>query len=102
MKKYFATTVASLCILGIAAAPGLAATPGEKYNPHAASVNNTNANANAGWGQDRSFYASGGARDELGWDNLDIKQSFPTTLGNVGDQRAAWVADWTDPHGPTE
>jgi hypothetical protein len=35
------------------------------------------------------------------WDNLDIKQSFPTALGNVGEQRAEWVATYTEAHGPT-
>jgi hypothetical protein len=92
---------ASLAALAVPTA-AMAAAPGESYNPHAASVNNTNANANAGWGQDRSFYASGGARENLGWDNLDIKQSFPTSLGKVGEQRAEWVATYTDAHGPTK
>jgi hypothetical protein len=68
----------------------LAAPPGEDSDPHAASVNNTNANPNACWGQDRSFYAS----EQFFGANMDIKQSFPTTLGNVGDQRAAWVATY--------
>jgi hypothetical protein len=49
--------------------------------------NNTNANPNACWGQDRSFYAS----EKYFGDKMDIKQSFPTDLGNVGQQRAAWV-----------
>jgi hypothetical protein len=44
-------------------------------------VNNVNANPNACWGQDRSFYASEG----FFGGNMDIKQSFPTALGNVGD-----------------
>ena len=41
-------------------------------------------------GQDRSFYAS----ENSFADNMDIKQSFPTNLGNVGEQRAAWVATY--------
>jgi hypothetical protein len=66
----------------------LAAAPGAIPNPHGNAVNNTNANPNACWGQDRSFYAS----ERFFAGNMDIKQSFPTELGNVGDQRAAWVA----------
>jgi len=42
------------------------------------------------------------AREELGWDNLDIKQSFPTELANVGEQRADWAATYTEAHGPTK
>jgi hypothetical protein len=71
----------------------LAAAPGEVSNPHDKSVNNTNANPNACWGQDRSFYAS----EQFFGSNMDIKQSFPTSLGNVGDQRAAWVATYCAP-----
>jgi hypothetical protein len=80
---------ASFAALAVPTA-ALAATPGELSNSHAASVNNTNANSNACWGQDRSFYASEGFFAA----NMDIKQSFPTDLGNVGDQRAAWVAKY--------
>jgi hypothetical protein len=68
----------------------LAATPGQVDNPHGKSVNNTNANPNACWGQDRSFYAS----KQFFGGNMDIKQSFPKSLGNVGDQRAEWVATY--------
>jgi cytochrome c556 len=68
----------------------LAAKPGEVYNAHDASVNNTNANEHAVWGQDRSFYAS----EKYFGANMDIKQSFPTDLGGVGEQRAAWVAEF--------
>jgi hypothetical protein len=71
----------------------LAAQPGEIDNPHGKSVNNTNANPNACWGQDRSFYASEGFFPN----NMDIKQSFPASLGNVGDQRAAWVTTYCAP-----
>ena len=67
------------------AVPALAVTPG-------AAVKNPNANANACWGQDRSFYASQG----FFADNMDIKQSFPN---NVGEERAAWVATYCAPHG---
>jgi hypothetical protein len=88
MKMYFATAVASLCFAGVAVAPGLATQPG-------AAVHNENANANACWGQDRSFYAS----EKFFGDNMDIKQSFPS---GVGEQRAAWVATYCDAHGPTE
>jgi hypothetical protein len=52
-----------------------------------------NANPNACWGQDRSFYAS----EQFFGGNMDIKQSFPTSLGNVGDQCAAWVATYCAP-----
>ena len=57
-----------------------------------AAVNNPNANGNACWGQDRSYYASQSYFPQ----NMDIKQSFP---GNVGEQRAAWVATYCAPHG---
>ena len=90
MKKFITTTLVCLSVAGVVAGPSLAAKPGEVSNPHAASVNNTNANPNACWGQDRSFHASEGFFPG----NMDIKQSFPTDLGNVGDQRAAWVAQF--------
>jgi hypothetical protein len=90
MKKVITTALVCLSIAGVAAAPGLASPPGQVSNPHAASVNNTNANPNACWGQDRSFYASENYFDG----NMDIKQSFPTSQGTVGDQRAAWVAQY--------
>lgn len=73
----------------VAASAAMAAVPG-------AAVKNGNANSNACWGQDRAFYASGAARNDLGWTNLDIKQSFPN---DVGAERAAWVAIYCDPHG---
>lgn len=60
-----------------------------------AAVKNENANPNACWGMDRAFYASEGFFPK----NMDIKQSFP---GDVGEQRAAWVATYCDPHGPVE
>jgi hypothetical protein len=60
-----------------------------------AEVKNENANPNACWGMDRSFYADGSAFKDAGG-NMDIKRSFP---GDVGEQRAAWVATFCDPHG---
>ena len=90
-------TAASIAALAVPTA-AMAAPPSEISDPHDNSVNNTNANANAGWGQDRSFYAS----QKFFGGNMDIKQSFPTELGTVGDQRADWVADYTAPHGPTK
>jgi len=66
-----------------------------------AAVKNENANSNACWGQDRAFYASAGFfKDPItGKGNMDIKQSFPPEQGGVGEQRAAWVAKYCDPHG---
>lgn len=85
-KKYVTSAVASMSIAGAIALPVLAApTPG-------AVVKNANANQNACWGQDRSYYASQGFFPA----NMDIKQSFP---GDVGDQRAAWVATYCNAHG---
>lgn len=86
MKKLITTLFACLSIAGAAAGSGLATTPG-------AAVHNENANGNACWGQDRSFYAS----QKFFGNNMDIKQSFP---GDVGEQRAAWVATYCDEHGP--
>jgi hypothetical protein len=80
---------ASLAALAVPTA-AMAGAPSEISNPHAASVNNTNANPNACWGQDRSFYAS----EQFFESNMDIKQSFPSALGGVGEQRAAWVAKY--------
>jgi hypothetical protein len=86
MRKLFITAAALVALAAPTAA--LAAAPGEVSNPHDASVNNTNAHPNACWGQDRSFYAS----EQFFGGNMDIKQSFPNSLGNVGGQHAAWVA----------
>lgn len=58
-----------------------------------AAVKNENANPNACWGMDRAYYAS----VKFFGDNMDIKQSFP---GDVGEERALWVATYCDPHGP--
>jgi hypothetical protein len=85
MKKHLAAAVAVMSIAAGLSVPALAVTPG-------AAVKNANANPNACWGQDRSFYASQGFFP----DNMDIKQSFP---GDVGEQRAAWVATYCAPHG---
>ena len=65
-----------------------AVTPG-------AEVKNENASANACWGMDRAFYAS----QKFFVENMDIKQSFP---GDVGGERAAWVATYCDAHGPQD
>ena len=90
MKKLVASVLVCLSVTAVVSGSAFAAKPGEASNPHAASVNNTNANPNACWGQDRSFYASEGFFPE----NMGIKQSFPTDLGKVSDQRAAWVATY--------
>ena len=90
MKKLITTMLVCLSVAGVVAAPSFADKPTSVSNSHAASVNNTNANDNACWGQDRSFYAS----ESFFGGNMDIKQSFPTSLGNVGEQRAAWVATY--------
>jgi hypothetical protein len=83
--------ISAAALVALAVPPAaLAKAPGELSNAHGKSVNNTNANPNACWGQDRSFYAS----DQFFGDNMDIKQSFPTSVGNVGDQRAEWVATY--------
>ena len=90
MKKLVATVLVCLSVTAVVSGSAFAAKPGEISNPHGAAVNNTNANPNACWGQDRSFYAS----EQFFGANMDIKQSFPPALGNVGDQRAAWVAQF--------
>ncbi len=90
IKKFLVGTAASALMLGMTALPAFAAAPG-------AAVKNENANPNACWGMDRAFYASSQFFDG----NMDIKQSFPRAYGKVGEQRAAWVATYCDPHGPT-
>jgi hypothetical protein len=90
MKKVLATALVSLSVAGFCAVPALADKPGEVSNPHAASVNNTNANANACWGQDRSFYAS----EQFFGGNMDIKQSFLPENGKVSDQKKAWIEQY--------
>jgi hypothetical protein len=91
MKKFMTTALAVFSLAGFAALPAVADKPGEVYNPHAASVNNTNANPNACWGQDRSFYTSEGFFTS---GNMDIKQSFPPAGGTIADQKAAWIAQY--------
>jgi hypothetical protein len=92
MKKYVITALAVFSLAGFAVLPAMADKPGELYNPHAASVNNTNANPNACWGQDRSFYASEGFFVTSG--NMDIKQSFDPALGKISEQKAAWIEQY--------
>ena len=86
--KRLAFGIAASGVFLASAVPVFAVAPG-------AAVNNPNADANACWGMDRSFYASEGYFPE----NMDIKQSFP---GDVGDQRAAWVATYCVSHGPQQ
>jgi hypothetical protein len=92
MKKFVTTALAVFSLAGFSALPALADQPGEVYNPHAASVNNTNANPNACWGQDRSYYAS----ESFFGGNMDIKQSFDPALGKISDQKAAWIARYCE------
>jgi len=89
IKKFLVGTAAGALMLSALVVPAFAKTPG-------AAVKNENANPNACWGMDRAFYASQGFFPE----NMDIKQSFLPTNGKVGEQRAAWVATYCDPHGP--
>jgi hypothetical protein len=90
MFKKFFITAGALVALAVPSA-ALAAQPVEiPGNGHEAAVHNSNANPNAVWGQDRSFYAS----EKFFGANMDIKQSFPTALGTVGEQRADWVATY--------
>ncbi len=87
MNKYIISVLA-LVALVLAVTPSFAAVPG-------AAVKNPNANSNACWGMDRSFYAS----DKFFPQNMDIKQSF---TGDVGEQRRAWVDTYCEPHGQVE
>lgn len=89
IKKFLVGTVAGALMLSVLVVPAFAKTLG-------AAVKNENANPNACWGMDRAFYASEGFFPK----NMDIKQSFPPAYGKVGEQRAAWVATYCDPHGP--
>ncbi len=86
IKKIAFAGAASAIMLSSFVSVAFAVTPG-------AAVKNPNANSNACWGMDRSFYASQGFFPE----NMDIKQSFP---GDVGEERAAWVATYCSSHGP--
>ena len=90
MKKLVASVLVCLSVTAVVSGSAFAAKPVAIPGTTGAAVNNSNANPNACWGQDRSFYASEGFFPE----NMDIKQSFPSALGNVGDQRAVWVATY--------
>jgi|SRR5215471_11493663 len=94
MKKFVTTALAALSLAGVAALPALADPPvSDPGNGHVAAVHNTNADPNACWGQDRSFYASLG-ESVFASGNMDIKQSFDPTLGKISDQKAAWIAQY--------
>lgn len=89
IKNILVSSVVGALMLGAMVVPAFAKAPG-------AAVKNENANPNACWGMDRAFYASQGFFPE----NMDIKQSFLPANGKVGEQRAAWVVKYCDPHGP--
>lgn len=89
IKKILASAAITAAAFGSIAAPALAVAPG-------AEVKNPNANANACWGMDRSFYADGSAFKDAGG-NMDIKRSFGG--GDVGGELQAWVATYCAPHG---
>jgi hypothetical protein len=92
MKKFVTTALAALSLAGLAVLPALADPPtSDPGNGHVAAVHNTNANPNACWGQDRSFYAS---ESFFASGNMDIKQSFDPALGKISDQKAAWIAQF--------
>jgi hypothetical protein len=88
MRKLIITgmAVAMLAIPTVASADKPVSIP----SAHDNAVHNSNANDNACWGQDRSFYAS----EQFFGGDMDIKQSFDPALGGVGEQRAAWVAQF--------
>lgn len=88
MKKALTTGALTILLL-VMALPAFAVEPG-------AVIKNENANPNACWGMDRAYYAS----KSFFPDNMDIKQSFIPENGKVGEQRAAWVATYCEPHGP--
>jgi len=88
MKRIILAAAAAITLAAPAAA--MADKPHAIPSAHDAAVHNSNANENAVWGQDRSFYASTG----WGEGNMDIKQSFLPENGGVGDQRAEWVATY--------
>lgn len=94
IKKILVGAAATGLMLSSFAGAAFAVTPG-------AQVKNDNANTNACWGMDRAFYADGSAFKDAGG-NMDIKRSFDPANGGIGEQRAAWVATYCDPHGPTE
>ncbi len=88
IKKIVISSATVTVIALASAAPAFAVAPG-------AVVKNPNANANACWGQDRSYYASSNYFPE----NQSLNQSFP---GDLGEQRAAWVATYCEPHQPAQ
>jgi hypothetical protein len=90
MRKLVITgmAVAMLAIPTVASAAKPTSDDGN--GGRAAATHNVNANDNACWGQDRSFYAS----EQFFGGDMDIKQSFDPALGGVGEQRAAWVAQF--------
>jgi hypothetical protein len=91
MKRFVTTALAVFSLAGFSALPAWATPPtSDPGNGHEAAVHNTNANPNACWGQDRSFYAS----ESFFGGSMDIKQSFPPELGKVSDQKAAWIATY--------
>jgi hypothetical protein len=98
MKKFVTTALAVCSLAGFAALPAMADKPTSVPGADVAAVNNTNANPNACWGQDRSFYASEGFFAILngGKGNMDIKQSFPPAGGTIADQKAAWIATYCE------
>ena len=77
----------AVAAFSIAPMAAIAVAPGAQQN-------NPKANANACWGQDRSYYASD--KTTTGWTNNDLKQSFPN---DINDEKAAWVATYCEPHG---
>ena len=95
MRKLIITGMA-VAMLAVPSA-AMADKPTSEGGGSAIGVHNSNANENAVWGQDRSFYTSGDGEFFTG--NKDLKQSFipgnvvnGVDLGGVGEQRAAWVA----------
>ncbi len=85
IKKIAIAGATSAILLSNFAGATLAAAPG-------AAVKNPNANANACWGMDRSFYASSNFFPE----NQSLNQSFP---GDLNVELEAWIATYCNPHG---
>lgn len=85
IKKLAFGAVTSAVMLSSFAGAAIAATPG-------AAVKNPNANPNACWGMDRSFYTSSHFFPE----NQSLNQSFP---GDLNAELKAWIATYCDPHG---
>jgi hypothetical protein len=95
MKKFITTALTVFSLAGFAALPAMADKPVSVPGGGGAAVNNSNANPNACWGQDRSYYASG--VNPWGTGNMDIKQSFPPAGGTIADQKEAWIATYCTP-----